>query len=89
MSDFLSCPKCGDLANCVCPDRDKSLHDIAYDPNSHVVFKWCRKCDKHYLRCKCEVPEFFIIHAGMEIQIPKDGFRQVTGGRFIPDLKSR
>ena len=42
-----------DVKDCTCPDADERLKAI-----THVAFKWCSKCDKHYARCRCESPVF-------------------------------
>ena len=46
---------------------DAHLHEIAYDPQSNVLFRWCRICDKHFARCTCPVFEDYIISRGKEI----------------------
>ena len=76
------------MADCQCPDRDEQLRKIAYDPKSYVAFKWCRKCDKHYARCKCEQPEFYAILRGKEIDV-SNGLQSLAGNRVAPDLTKR
>jgi len=85
------CATCNeDVAVCICPDRDKQLHDMAYDPAAvNLMFKWCRTCDRHYARCQCATPDFYVISAGKEIPVPAGGFRNMAGGRTVPDLKRR
>jgi hypothetical protein len=86
---FLNCKICKTgMADCKCPDCDEKLHDIAYDPDGHVAFKWCRLCDKHYERCTCEKPEFFVIHQGKELKMSDGGFKTLAG-RFRPDFTQR
>ena len=53
---------------CTCPGIDAELKAIAFNPEGHVMFKWCRKCDKHYARCKCTPPEFFCVFRGEDLQ---------------------
>ena len=65
------------IGQCICPGRDAELHAIAYDPEACVLFKWCRGCDKHYGRCRCPVPDFYIISGGQEI--PVASLRTITG----------
>lgn len=74
---------------CICPDMDDRLHSLAFDPDGVVAFKWCRGCDKHYARCRCEMPKFYVVLAGREWKIPNGGFRNVEGGRTIPNLDKR
>jgi hypothetical protein len=65
------CTKCGHgFGACRCPDMDDRLKRVAFAPDSAVAFKWCRACDKHYARCKCESPDYFIVHRGQDIAIP-------------------
>jgi Ni,Fe-hydrogenase I small subunit len=87
----MECTICkASMAQCTCPDADQRLHDFAYGPRYRfLMFKWCRTCDKHYARCTCEVPDFFIISGGKELPIPEGGFHTVAGGRAIPDLGKR
>jgi hypothetical protein len=80
------------MNTCVCADADARLHTVAYDPTATVLmFKWCRQCDKHYARCRCETPAFFIISAGKDITAQVEhGLPSVGGGGIvIPDLTRR
>lgn len=84
------CTKCNSTMDaCTCPDADARLHEIAYDPAAHVAFKWCHVCDRHYARCQCAVPEFFVICGGKPMVMPEGGFRTAAGGRTVPNLKER
>lgn len=67
---MMYCVSCSNyLDSCICTGRDESLKRLAFDPQGQVAFKWCRSCDKHYSRCKCEWPKFFFICGGKEIPI--------------------
>lgn len=64
----LRCEVCGRrIDKCRCADADERLREAAYDPDGHVLFKWCRVCDKHFARCKCRQPDFYIISGGEEV----------------------
>ncbi len=53
------CGKCNnDLSECTCLDVDERMATLKNSP--YLAFKWCRKCDKHYARCRCEEPQFYI-----------------------------
>lgn len=79
------CTKCDkEMAHCPCSDADDRLHALAYDPEAHVLFKWCRTCDKHYARCRCPVPDFYIIGGGKEIPVRQ--LTTITGERPAVDL---
>lgn len=53
------CSKCqNELGDCICPDMDERLSSLKDSP--HLAFKWCKVCDKHYARCKCAEPQFYI-----------------------------
>jgi len=83
------CTRCSsEISDCSCPDRDASLKTIAMDPHATgVLFKWCRICDKHYARCKCETPDFYLLSGGQEI--PVYGLRDITGKLVNPDVLRR
>ncbi len=84
------CTICGQaIGQCTCPGRDENLHALAYDPAGMVAFKWCRTCDKHYARCVCLVPDFYVIQGGQELPVPDGGWRNLAGGRTKPDLTKR
>ena len=52
------CTKCqNDLSNCICPDIEERLASLG----DHFIFRKCKKCKKHYARCKCESPEWEIV----------------------------
>jgi hypothetical protein len=54
------CAKCQtDVADCTCPGIDESLKAAGKSP--YIAMKWCSTCDKHYARCKCENPTFYIL----------------------------
>lgn len=87
---MLTCTVCNtDIGGCVCPDRDEGLRSVAYDPNGSVAFKWCRTCDKHYARCKCETPNFYVILRGEEWPVPPGGYENAGGTRTVPNFKER
>ena len=55
---WMVCENCNLAINlCTCPDVDERLATI---PSTHVAVKWCRVCNKHYARCKCPVPDFYV-----------------------------
>jgi hypothetical protein len=86
----LTCTLCHrPVCDCHCPDIDDRLRKIAYGPEmTEVVLKWCRHCDKHYARCQCGTPAFFIISAGVDVTTDfKHGRPNAAGGITIPDLR--
>jgi hypothetical protein len=68
-------------------DRAAELRTMAYDQHSHVVFKWCRKCDNHYALCKCDPPEFYVICRGKDVT--NQGFTNILGNKVEADLTKR
>ena len=61
--NIVVCAKCNnELQNCECPDLEDRL-DAATE-GGHFAYKKCSKCGKHHARCRCEVPNFFIMGAG-------------------------
>lgn len=79
------CTKCDQsVGQCTCPGTDEHLHAVAYDPDACVLFKWCRTCDKHYARCRCPIPNYYIISGGREI--PVENLRTITGESPNVDL---
>lgn len=55
------------LNDCDCPGNAERLRSLAFDANSPVVTKWCRKCDKHHSKCRCAKPDFFYVRGREEI----------------------
>jgi len=50
------CVKCqNDLIDCTCDDIDERLARIGAN---NLIYRACKKCEKHYDRCKCEKPEW-------------------------------
>lgn len=43
---------CNDLSDCVCPDIDERLAQLA--AGGHVAFATCPECGRHVDRCRCE-----------------------------------
>ena len=85
----MTCNRCGkSLAECQCPDIDERLHAIAYS-DAPITFKWCRLCDRHYARCRCVEPDFIVMSGGKPVPIPDGGFKNLAGGRVVPDLRNR
>jgi hypothetical protein len=83
-----TCSQCNSpIGDCHCEGRDEVLHDLAYLEGGCVAMKWCRLCDKHYARCRCVKPKFFIIMGGKEIS-PR-GIKDMHGNEVIPDLTAR
>lgn len=70
----------------MCPEMDGVLKGIAFAPEGRVAFKWCRLCDKHYARCKCESPQFYIVCGGVEMTMP---LTDLLGHTVVPDLTKR
>jgi len=53
------CNRCrAELDKCVCEDIDERIDDAL--KGGRVTFKFCKICDKHWQRCKCEKPEWGI-----------------------------
>jgi len=48
-----------DLSQCTCPDLEERLDDTVL--KGRFAYRRCKKCEKHYARCKCEDPEWEII----------------------------
>lgn len=72
---------------CTCPDIDERLKKLAWMKNGMVAFKWCRTCDKHYARCQCKMPDFYLVKGGEEIK--ERVFRTLDGGVAIPNMNER
>lgn len=84
----MRCGKCGTgFDKCTCPNADERLKSLAFDPKGFVAFKWCRTCDKHYARCKCETPAFYLVHRGEEMK--QEIFQTLEGGKLIPNMRER
>lgn len=47
-----------DLKNCTCDNLEERL-DAAVE-GGHFDYNKCRKCEKHYARCKCEKPDLML-----------------------------
>ena len=74
----MDCVTCGlPIGSCTCADADERLRRVAYGAEGLVAFKWCRGCDKHYARCRCQTPQFFVIMAGQEVDLT--GLRMADG----------
>jgi len=55
----MKCGRCRkELNECLCEDIEERLD--ADLKAGHVTFKYCKKCDKQWQRCKCEKPEWGI-----------------------------
>lgn len=81
----LTCGTCGKrIAECTCKDQDERLRQAS--DSDYVIFKWCRKCDKHYARCKCEVPDFGVRTGGV-VHGPEylEGMRNLDGNQVRID----
>lgn len=65
----LRCTTCRrNVGDCTCPNQDARLRNLAYTPDSRVMLRWCRKCDKHFARCACPPPyDDYIICGGREL----------------------
>lgn len=88
MPSDLVCVQCGqNIADCPCADQDRRLRELAQ--SSGVAFKWCRKCDKHFARCKCEEFEFYLILNGKDVTEEMMGARNLLGQRVFIDLTKR
>lgn len=76
------------ITQCTCPDADARLKHAS--ESEHVIFKWCRRCDRHFARCDCPPPlDFYMRSGGKEVPVPPGGFKTAAGGRVIPDLTAR
>lgn len=42
------------LSECTCPDLEERLDKAV--AGGYFVYKYCKKCNKHYERCKCKKP---------------------------------
>lgn len=85
---MMICTACNaDIAMCTCPNRDAQLKTACDSP--HVAFKWCRVCDRHYARCTCVVPDFYVRAGGKELPTPDGGFTMGDGTRVVPDKTLR
>lgn len=85
----LTCTRCDTtIDKCTCPDMDESLKKVVFDPAGLMAVKWCRKCDKHFARCHCESPEFYIVLGGKETDMTQ-GVRNGLGQMVVPDLTAR
>ena len=59
------------LHNCTCvPSAAERLSGLKNDPN--LIYKMCRKCEKHYSACKCEEPDWTTSHDGVELEDVKN-----------------
>jgi hypothetical protein len=53
------CTKCRrDIADCICPDIEERLRSIA--AASPFAYRYCRRCGKHYARCRCADPTWAV-----------------------------
>ena len=53
------CTKCQkDLSQCTGPDLEERLDKAVVA--GRFVYRYCKKCGKHYERCKCEDPDWAI-----------------------------
>jgi len=54
------------LSECTCEDLEERLqkvsNSLATKGSGGFAYKRCRKCEKHYTKCRCEQPEFYIYH---------------------------
>lgn len=63
----MECGKCRcTLDKCTCPDIDERMASLRNSP--HFIYKMCLKCQKHYLRCGCEDPEWGTSHDGVTLE---------------------
>jgi len=85
---LISCHVCGAEAtsDCTCLDMDDRLKTACDSP--YVAFKWCRFCDKHYARCTCPAPQFYVRCGGKELSVPAQGLHMLAGD-VIPDTERR
>ena len=54
-----------ELDECICPDIDQRLASMRND--KVFIYKMCRTCGKHYMRCKCKVKDWTTSHEGVEM----------------------
>jgi hypothetical protein len=86
----LTCTVCDRaVSDCRCPDIDDRLRRIAHGREmTDVMFKWCRRCDKHSARCLCATPQFFIISADQDVTATaRRGLPNAAGGFTVPELR--
>ena len=52
------CAECqSELVDCTCTDLAEQLERAI--EGGHFTYRVCRKCEKHYARCRCENPDFY------------------------------
>ena len=67
------CCRCqNDLEDCVCPDLADRMRR-ASEAGTHVVSRWCGKCDQHYAVCRCEEPTWMLRADGELSALPTPG----------------
>lgn len=47
-----------DLSQCTCDDLEERLRSATEALDGKLVYRYCKKCDKHYAKCQCEEPDW-------------------------------
>lgn len=55
------------ISKCICPDINERLASLGQESN--FVYKKCKVCGLHYVRCKCKSPEW--VSSNSEVLLPK------------------
>jgi len=62
----MACHVCNnDLQDCTCDDLEERFDSI-----DSFAYKKCGVCMKHYARCRCEIPSYFVSSGGKKTNIP-------------------
>ena len=57
------CARCQNhISVCTCEDLEERLNSAV--ASGSFAYRRCKKCGKHYERCKCEKPEWEIAGGG-------------------------
>lgn len=56
------------IALCKCDDIEERLKSAAEAMGSKFVYRYCKKCNRHYDKCFCKAPEWGIRGAEKKIK---------------------
>lgn len=59
---------------CLCADADDRLRGLAFSPGGHIIFAWCRACNKARMRCRCIKPNVYLVCGGQEVDPEQIGY---------------
>ena len=60
----LFCDRCENILHyCVCEDLNERMRDMT-GKGGAVFSQWCKTCDRHYCRCECDQPDWWIRNEG-------------------------